>query len=254
MIKIIFCKCFYGGYDLCGNCGGNGVIISYENNSNLEFDNKLTIEKYTLEDVLERVLLNIKNNRFLHFHNLEKKLNRLFHNIENNSDISIEIKDKIHHFKLNIFELIDLKKNETRNSNLPINYDQLELASILFHEGEFYFIVSNETPLRLSSKINLKLLRQTRSVVINDIIDFLVLNYKDSLFHPYQIHNFQLNKFVKCDSLNPSFIITDTGVTLKNNEFFTKASIYIYDTSEKSCTNYILSFKELYNFFLNFKL
>jgi hypothetical protein len=27
--KIIFCRCIFGGYDLC-DCGGSGVIIQHE--------------------------------------------------------------------------------------------------------------------------------------------------------------------------------------------------------------------------------
>lgn len=32
MPKIIQCKCYYGGYDLCHDCGGSGVIIMHGKN------------------------------------------------------------------------------------------------------------------------------------------------------------------------------------------------------------------------------
>lgn len=32
MPKVILCKCYYGGYDLCADCGGSGVIIQHKKN------------------------------------------------------------------------------------------------------------------------------------------------------------------------------------------------------------------------------
>ena len=110
MTKIILCKCYYGGYDLCPNCGGSGVTILHGKNDyrplkksaeilpKLTTGSTLTLSEKVLKHVkFDTDVIDFFNRNFYRLENKKKTklIEILNERLENWEIQSLSIKDNI---------------------------------------------------------------------------------------------------------------------------------------------------------------
>jgi len=115
MEKIILCRCFFGGYDFCGDCAGSGVIITHEQSDYMP----ISIAKQTIlpntpvvRTQLEKIKNKIKNDTD-GFWAIIKNFKNL---IPNKKEVISNLLDRVKFWKGRLVQIDNLElKSELEN-------------------------------------------------------------------------------------------------------------------------------------------